>query len=251
MELGHVALRGSCRWAVYEPVKYTCQVDCLLVTDIKLAYAVGMIYLSNISPLWPMARQEKQIAGVDPGGRRFVDILTAADRQAHLTDRLLQRAAMLRPTKRQGGDIVVASLAVLDWTAAGLMEVLALAMARGMSVRVLDAAIVILPGGGPEILHAAAIAFATSRKRDAEIVRGMAGGAISAARRMDAARAKAETIRAEWAMPSAEYPTLALLERAGISRNTAKLYLGPRADAQRKRAAETKRRLKREQRNPT
>ena len=208
-----------------------------------------MIYISNISPLWPIDRQEALLIGADPGGRRFVDILTAFDRQAHQADRLLQRAAMLRPSRRRGGNIFVASLAVLDWSAVGLMECLGLAMVRGISVHVLDAALVIQPGGGPVILHAAALAFAASRKRDAEILRGQAGGAISAAKRVDAARAKAETIREHWAMPSAEHPTLALLERAGISRNTAKIYLGPRADAQRKHDAEIKRRLKREQRN--
>jgi hypothetical protein len=50
-------------------------------------------------------------------------------------------------------------------------------------------------------------------------------------------------------LPSEEYPTLALLARAGLSRNTAKLYLGSRSEAQRIHEAARKRRVKREQAN--
>jgi hypothetical protein len=61
-------------------------------------------------------------------------------------------------------------------------------------------------------------------------------GEISAKLRVDASMAKAETIRAEWSQPIEEYPTAELLARAGISRNTAKLYLGhrPRPNPSRK-----------------
>ena len=195
-------------------------------------------YLSNISPAWTIDRQEVVLP---PGAQQFRDVLDARDRYAHQPDRLTQRAAMLRPTRRHGGEIVVASLAVLAWTAEDLMACLTLAMQRGASVRVLDADLTIAPDSGPDVLHQAAQAFAASRKRDQAAARGERGGAVSAAARVAKATNKAETIRAEWALPSEDYPTLALLGKAAISRNTAKLYLGPRSAAQRIHQAKTKR----------
>lgn len=193
-------------------------------------------YLSNISPLWPVERQE---AMLPPGAQQFRDILDARDRYAHQPDRLEQRAAMLRPTRRKGGEIVVASLAVLDWTAEGLMSCLTLIMQRGATLRVLDVGLTIAPDSGPAVLHQAAQAFAASRKRDAATERGGRGGAVSAAKRAADTKAKAETIRDDWKRD--EFRTQDLLERAGVSRNSAILYLGKRSAAQRIHQASLKR----------
>jgi hypothetical protein len=141
---------------------------------------------------------------------------------------------MLRPTGRKGSDeaIYVASLAVLAWTAEDMMEALTQAMARGATVHVLDAGLIITPKSDAATLHGAAKAFADGRRRRAAAEAGKTGGEISAQRRANMAKAAAESIRREWSLPSKEYPTLDLLRAAGISRNTAILYLGKRKVAQ-------------------
>jgi hypothetical protein len=139
----------------------------------------------------------------------------------------------------------VASLAVLAWTLADLLECLTLAQSRGSTVHVLDTGLVLTPDSGPSALHQATKDFATGRKSSI----AMAGGEVSGRLRAEAARAKAMTIEAEWKLPSEEYPTLALLAKAGISRNTANLYLGKRPYVQRIHEATRKRRVRREIKN--
>lgn len=198
-------------------------------------------YISNISPLWPVERQE---AMLPDGVVVFRDVLTPKERQAHRTAALVQRAEMLRPsTRRNGEEIYIASLAVLDWTAEGMMEALTAAMARGATVRVLDAGLSIGPTARVTTLYVAAVAFAAARKRSQEVDRGRAGGEASARKRSEASKARALTIKAEWGMP--EPPTAILLARAGLSYNTAKLHLGPRPAAQRAYQAAQKRKAKR------
>ena len=201
-------------------------------------------YISNISPAWPVERQEAMIAAAAPTAPIFRDILDARDRRAHQPDRLVQRAMLLRPTRRRGGVFLAASPAVVDWTAEGLLTCVTEALARGASVRFLDTGLTIEATSGPAVLHQAVLAFAASRKRDAEVLRGKSGGKISGARRGADAKAKAETIRAEWRLPSEDHQTQALLDRAGISRNTAKKYLDKRSVAQRVYQASLKRRMK-------
>jgi hypothetical protein len=209
-------------------------------------------YLSNLHPRWPFDRQERALSVGVPGWPRGVavyrDELTLSQRKRHMVGDLEGRITLLRQTTRgrRGGEgIYVASLAVLAWTLADLLECLTLAQSRGSTVHVLDTGLVLTPDAGPAALHQATKDFAAGRKSSS----GMVGGEISARLRSEAARARAETIRAEWSLPSDEYPTLALLARAGLSRNTAKLYLGSRSEAQRIHEAARKRRVKREQAN--
>ena len=205
-------------------------------------------YLSNLSPLWPAARQEALLLEAFPawpkGVTVFRDDIDARDRRGHSTELLVKRSEMLRGTTRKGHTerITLASLAVLAWSAEDMLECLTLALSRGATVRVLDVGLSIPPTPDAVILHEAAKAFRTSRTRGVVMDRGKAGGMASAAQRIAEAKAKAETIRAEWALPSDDYPTLDLLAKAGISRNTARLYLGKRDVAQREHQAALKRR---------
>lgn len=198
-------------------------------------------YLSNISPLWPISRQEELIDACGPV-EVFQDILSPKERKGHGICTLKQRQAMLRPSCRDAGEIIyVAALAVLAWSAEDLLVCLTLANARGAIVEVLDCDLSIPPGAGSDVLHEAVKAFAASRQRDAAYVRGKRGGETSGAQRAAQARAKAETVRAEWALPSDLYRTVDLLVTAGLSRNTIKLYLGPRDVAQKTHQASLKR----------
>ena len=208
-------------------------------------------YLSNLSPLWPAARQEALLREAFPawpkGVTVFRDDIDARDRRGHSTELLVKRSEMLRGTTRKGHTerITLASLAVLAWSAEDMLECLTLALSRGAIVRVLDAGIEIPPTPDAAVLHRAAQAFRRARARGVVMERGKAGGMASATQRVAEAKAKAELIRAEWALPSEDYPTLDLLTKAGISRNTARLYLGKRDVAQRNHQASLKRKAAR------
>ena len=76
-------------------------------------------YISNISPLWPVERQEAMLSAAVPGYPDkvavFRDELPPSDRQGHRKAALSARAEMLRPTTRKIDEvIVVAALPVLD-----------------------------------------------------------------------------------------------------------------------------------------
>lgn len=208
-------------------------------------------YTSNISPLWPIKRQEALLKEAFPGWPRgvttFHDEIEARDRRGHSPALLGKRTEMLRPTTRKGSTerITVASLAVLAWSAEDMLECLTLALARGATVRVLDAGLEIPPTTDAPVLHQAAVAFREARTRGVVMERGKAGGEASGAAKRDAAKAKAELLRPYWCLPSEDYPTDPLLKRFGLSRNTAKLYLGPRDAAQRNHQAALKRKTKR------
>lgn len=210
-------------------------------------------YISNISPLWPVERQEATLSAAVPGYPDkvavFRDELLPSDRQGRREAALSARAKMLRPTTRKSDEvIVVAALPVLDWTAEGMLEALTLAMARNATVRVLDAGIEIGRSSKAAELHQAVKAFASARKRTQEIRRGTMGGRISADRRSAKAKASTDAIRPEWAFPvdHPNYePTEVLLKRAGVSLNTAELYLGKRSFAQAAYQSSLKRKAKR------
>jgi hypothetical protein len=207
-------------------------------------------YISNISPLWPVEQQEAALKAALPGWPDgvmiFRDVLDTRARRAHRISSLIERADMLRAsTRRSPGSIYLASLAPLAWTAEDLMECLSLAAAKNATVHVLDAGLVIPPSPGAEALHQAAIAFRKARERQSGWERGKRGGQASGEMRSAAAKERAETIRERWALPTADYPTIALLAEAGISLNTAKMHLKPRPIAQREREAAQKRKAAR------
>ena len=119
-------------------------------------------YISNISPLWKIEDQRKVLIAAGVGSDKiFVDELTTKERQAHRTACLSARADMLRPTTRKGGErIVIASPAVLAWSAEDFTEALTEAAARNATVRFLDSNLEVGPNAKIPQLHKAAKAFA-------------------------------------------------------------------------------------------
>jgi hypothetical protein len=209
-------------------------------------------YISNLHPRWPVDRQERSLSVGVPGWPKGIavyrDELTPSQRKRRAVDELEGRIALLRQTTRgrKGGeDIYLASLAVLAWTLADLLECLTLAQSRGSTVHVLDTGLVLTPDAGPAALHQATKDFATGRKSSI----AMAGGEVSGRLRSEAARLKAKEMEPFWRLPSEEYPTIPLLARFGLSRNTANLYLGKRPEVQRIHEAARKRRVRREIKN--
>lgn len=205
------------------------------------------VYLSNISPLWSIDRQEALLRDAIPGYPKGVnvydDILTPRERRAHQTIYLVDRDQMLRPSSaRRAATIYIASLAVFAWSDADMLKAVTAAAAKGMTIRVLDVDLTIGPDAGAAVMSRAIEAFAEGRKRQTEFIRGQAGGKASAENREAKTRAAAESIKAAWARR--DESTKELLARAGISLNTAKRYLGARPIAQRARDGADKRAAK-------
>jgi hypothetical protein len=203
------------------------------------------VYMSNISPLWPKERQvallREKIEGFPKSCDVREDVLSPRERRAHQVASLARRATLFRPTSRMAANevLVFASPAVATWTETDLLAIMAAAVARGATVRFLDADLEIGPQAGAAEMLAVISAFKIARQRDADIRQGSRGGAVSAKKREDRARAAAETIRAAWAKRDTKTPEL--LAHADISLNTAKRYLGSRIVAQKARDAAEKR----------
>lgn len=194
------------------------------------------IYISNIRPTWPIAAQEAALDIGVPDWRKagiYRDVLPPRSRQAHGAADLIERASMLRPTRRGGGETVyVASLAVLAWTLTDFLAVLAALAERGsMLVSCAEGFTIGLPDATPADIAKAADAFTQAIRRNSGEGPSK-GGRISGERREARAKAACETIRERWALPSDQHPTLALLAEAGVSRATAKKHLGHRDKAQ-------------------
>lgn len=197
-------------------------------------------YISNISPLWPVERQMETLSGLLGSNTFFQDELKPYKRKPEY---LKERAQMLRPTARNGGDtIYVASLACLALDAEDLMSVVTQANARGSTIRAIEEHVAITPKCRSDILHQVAKQFAEARTAAKEVEKGRAGGLKSGAVRSAAAKAAALSLKDRWG--NSDYETSALLTEAGIPYNTAKLHLGSRKDALRYAAAATKRKAK-------
>ena len=217
---------------------------------------LAKVYMSNISPLWSFERQEQIIApalaarGITER-KDFVDDLTVNERKAHHDDHLIHREQLLRPsTRKDGGLVVLPSLAVFAWSVEGMLAGLTRAADNKATVWVVDADITLKPKADTKAWAKAAEAFHKARKREQAGERGAAGGNASAAKRSK--EEAALSIKEAWALSpeDAGYEkTPVLLKRAGISNYstaTAPDRLKPRPEAQKLRKAELKRKAKRD-----
>lgn len=197
------------------------------------------VYLSNIVAAWSMERQEKLCAEKVPGWPRvevYREDVAPRHRKSHASDALVERNnALLRKTGRRGAreTIYVASLALLAWELRDFQRCLVAAEARGATVVALDTGTEIPPDANRKALADAGDEFLSRRKSVAtEGARGTGGGKIAGARRWAAAEERCQKIAARWPLSSDQYPTAVLLKEAGLSRNTVKIHLGIRSDAQ-------------------
>ncbi len=196
------------------------------------------IYLSNIVPHWPIAKQEQLLDEKVPDWRTgavYRDVLPPRKRKAHGIADLVERARMLRPTGRRGGErIVVASPPLLAWALSDFHEVLSAATARGASLYFAAEDLTIDPAGGVSSVAAASAAFERGKARPSGEGPGK-GGRISGERRLAASRAKCEGVRSLWESPRSEITDAAVAQLADVSLATIKTHLGPRLDAIRRR----------------
>ncbi len=197
------------------------------------------VYLSNIRSTWPISRQEARLDADLPDWRKgavYLDEPTGAKRRAHTPGVLASRATMLRPTSRRSGETVsVASLSVLAWTLGDFLSVLASLAKRNATLVALDERLTIPPGATAAAIAAAGHAFESAVRRVGDA--GKSGGKSSGERRAARAKAACDAMAPFWCLPSSDYPTAELLEKFKVSRPTALMHLGKRADAQRRHQA--------------
>jgi hypothetical protein len=216
---------------------------------------VTRVYLSNISRLWPLGKQERLFAEQVPGWPdvpTYCDTLPASVRKAHNVSSLggrqklmTDRANMLRPTSRNTRDEVVyiASLACFAWGVADFSSAIAAMGERGATLVALHEGITIPPDAGARSLAEAVKAFVSAK-------RSVTGGGTKAGVIAAAATKRAMTddavkkIKDRWHLPTKDHPTWQLLAEAKLSLNTVVDRLGKRPAAQR----EHQKRLKREAR---
>ena len=195
-------------------------------------------YISNLSPLWTIKRQEAILEGIE--GTRFCDELESSERRGFRLNGLPDRESMLRKTNRSESQVIqVASIAVLARNAEDLMFVLAEASERNATIRDLSAKIDIKPNAKAKDLKAAAVVFAGARKRAAEKVRGQTGGQISGNLKSKLAKATALKFEADW--EDFKKTNKQIVKESDLSVNTLKLYLGLRAAARAQYLAKMKR----------
>lgn len=191
-------------------------------------------YLSNIRKGWPVERQEAALDAAAPGWRKatvYRDVLPPRKRQSHGPADLIERASMLRPTRRRSNDTVtVAGVAPLAWTLPDFLAVLTALAARGDTLTDLDSGLSVPPDATASVIQQAADTFERAIRRVGSY--GKTGGQVSGERRSEVAKTACERIAERWKLPSEDYPTAALLAEAGVSRPTAIQYLGPRQRAQ-------------------
>lgn len=156
----------------------------------------------------------------------------ALKRKAPLKER---DANLLRENSRTAsGEVVyVASLTVLAWDNDDLLAVIMRLAARHETLTAIAEKVSINPVNTD--LDALKTAFRGALRRFS--AKGVTGGEASGKKRKAEAQAKIAAIRPYWGLSSVEYPTKTLCEEHGVSRPTAFLYLGSRADAQQRHKA--------------
>lgn len=176
----------------------------------------------------------------------YRDDLDEDQRRAHQIASLCRRARMLKAQSfKRPETILVASLAVLAWTADDMLACLTAAVARGAAVVALDAGLTIDATTPAAALSEAVAAFAEGRRKQQAVRRGEMGGKRSGDAREAEAKARAMLIKDRWCLPTRDYPTQDLLAEIGMSINTARKHLGSRPAVQRAYQAARKRAAKR------
>lgn len=207
------------------------------------------VYTSNISKLWPLARQHDVLAKVQGWEKlpRYTDTLTRRGLQARTPDLLEERGDMLRPTSRRSGEtIYVASLAVLAFGATDLVNVLAAAAARRATIEVLADDLTIPPDAPAAVVAEVMAAWERAKRRALTEGGRLAGVKVATERRRAATAVALDKVREDWSRPSDEVSTAELIERSGLTYKTLHEHFGPRKKAQRARLRKEQRAARRE-----
>lgn len=196
-------------------------------------------YISNVSRLWPIPRQEAVFAAENLEAA-YRDILDASERRGYRLNGLSERDTLFRSTTRGGEKIVgVASFACFARNADDLVLALSKAADVGITIRDLSAKISIKPDAKAKDLKKAVEAFNEARKREKEFVRGQTGGKKSAELRTALAKNTALKYEQDWR--DSKKTSRQISNESGLSVNTLKAHLGGRVQAKRNFIAALKR----------
>lgn len=186
-------------------------------------------YISNLSPVWPVSRQQS-VFDAHSIEVQFQDDLGADERRGYRLNGLPDRETMLRPSQRVSDRIFcVASLACFARNGDDLVAALSKAASVNATIRDLSAGLDITPNAKAKDLKHATEVFAKGRLREKELVRGQTGGRKSGGVRANAARELALKFEADW--QDFKKTNQEISKESGLSVNTLKLYLGRRAEA--------------------
>lgn len=187
--------------------------------------------MSNISPIWPFPRQERELADVLPGAKVVKDVLTGGQRMGRDHAAMTGLDCLTRASSRKDKteETWVATPAVIHWTPDGLLKVVGLFQARGGVLHVAKPPLAIGPKASTAELQALVAAFDDAKKKTQAVARGKSGGRISGDKRWDEAEAKILPIKERWQVgDQREHKTAALEAEAGVARNTIIEHIGYR-----------------------
>lgn len=155
-------------------------------------------------------------------------------------------SSLLRPSTRvEKINIHVLSLAIIADNEEDFRDFIALAQKRGINLHTQEEEMEFL--FDRKTVHRTEHLIETWRKARRNGASKI-GGNISGRKKENATKTAIELIRADWPKPSNEFSTEELLERAGVSLNTAKKHLGRRPIEQANYIAKMKRKASREAR---
>lgn len=187
---------------------------------------------------WPIEAQLTALrqAGVLEADKLYTDELSPAraKRPAQVRPEWLeQRAVLLKPTGRKGGEtIAVASMLVLGASEGDLVHAVALAFERRATIHAVDSGLTIEPSDGATGANTA-VADWTRAKRSAQTKPGRYLGNAAAAEKAKArSLAKLPEARLLWARPTDEISSIEIGRRVGLSVKSLYKYLGRREVAQ-------------------
>ena len=198
-------------------------------------------YLSDLSKAWPVESQRAVIreASGCADMPEYWDRLTRRKRQRPKPEDLEERADMLRPTSRRGGETIwVAALGCLAIDREDLARVIAAASARRATLHVPGDELVI-PPDPPAALWVDIHAAWERRRRQGLHASGRAKGAEAAlSKRRAATAAGVEAVKDDWG--NLAVTTAELTRRAGLTYKTLWMKLGPREVAAQVRERDAK-----------
>ena len=201
-------------------------------------------YISNLSKAWPEADQRRVlrewIERVQPGANppEYRDHLTRRGLQSRKPELLVERADMLRPTSRRGGEtIAVAALGCLAVSPADLAAAIAAAAARRATIEAVADGLTIPPDPPAAVWQAIQAAWERRRLQGLHEDGRRKGQRAAVETRRAKVEAALALVRDDWGKDT---PLAALEQRTGLTGKTLYRYLGPRADARRARQRKEK-----------
>ena len=205
---------------------------------------MGRCYIRNGVWGWPIEAQEAKLreAGVLNDDQLYRDELTAAraKKPSHILPAwLIERADMLKPTHRRGGETIhVATLLALAVSEADLVSALVAASGRQATIKAIDSGLEFALTEGRPVVFQHAVEDWQRAKRDAQTRPGRAeGNRVAAEKRRQRTLAKLPEARPLWrdARPG-RMTTAQIADEVGLSQKTLFAELGRRPDIRKGRS---------------